>query len=192
VLRGLDATFRGGRLCAVTGPSGSGKTTLLHLLAGLELPTDGEVVVDGTALSTLDRGSRAELRGSTIAVVGQEPGLTPFLSARENVELGLALHGAGRNGAVEALAGVGLAERVEQRVSRLSTGERGRVAIARAVASRAPLILVDEPTSRLDEANALSVAALLARLARETGSAVVCATHDPLLIEQADDELSLA
>ncbi len=191
VLRGLDATFPGGTLCAVTGPSGSGKTTLLHLLAGLELPDGGEVVVDGLTLSELGREERARVRSQKIAFVGQEPGLTPFLSATENVELGLALHGAG-DGAVETLASLGLAERAGQRVSRLSTGERGRVAIARAVASGCPLILVDEPTSRLDEANALSIAALLARLARETGAAVVCATHDPILVEQADRELSLA
>jgi ABC-type lipoprotein export system ATPase subunit len=193
-LRALDATFRGGRLCAVTGPSGSGKTTLLHLLAGLEQPTAGDVVVEGTALSIMDREARAAFRAERIAFVGQEPGLTPFLSAQENVELGLALRGdAGETAprARDALEGVGLSERATQRVSRLSSGERERVAIARAVVRRCPLILVDEPTSRLDEANALSVAALLARLARETGAAVVCATHDPLLIEQADDELAL-
>jgi ABC-type lipoprotein export system ATPase subunit len=191
VLDGLDASFRAGTLTAVTGPSGSGKTTLLHLLAGLELPTSGEVVVEGTAVSALDRAARAELRAGMIAFVGQEPGLTPFLSALENVELGQALHRANGNGAVEALAGVGLSERAGQRVSRLSTGERGRVAIARALAARCRLILVDEPTSRLDQTNALSIAVLLARLARETGIAVVCATHDPLLIEQADERLVL-
>jgi ABC-type lipoprotein export system ATPase subunit len=191
VLRNLDATFRGGTLTAVTGPSGSGKTTLLHLLAGLELPSSGEVVVDGTVLSDLDRAARSELRAGTIAFVGQEPGLTSFMSAQENVELGQALHHSNGNGAIEALSEVGLSERVGQRVSRLSTGERGRVAIARALAARARLILVDEPTSRLDQQNAISVAFLLARLARETGIAVVCATHDPLLIEQADEELRL-
>jgi ABC-type lipoprotein export system ATPase subunit len=191
VLRDLDATFTGGMLCAVTGPSGSGKTTLLHLLAGLELPASGDVLVEGTVVSDLDRAARAELRAGKIAFVGQEPGLTPFLSALENVQLGQALHGANGNGAVEALADVGLSERAGQRVSRLSTGERGRVAIARALAARCRLILVDEPTSRLDQTNALSIAVLLARLARETGIAVVCATHDPLLIEQADEQLRL-
>jgi ABC-type lipoprotein export system ATPase subunit len=191
VLRDLGASFRGGTLTAVTGPSGSGKTTLLHLLAGLELPSSGDIVVDGTTLSGLDRAARAELRAGTIAFVGQEPGLTPFLSARENVELGQALHHTNGSGAVEALSDVGLSERVTQRVSRLSTGERGRVAIARALAANARLILVDEPTSRLDQQNAISVAVLLARLARETGVAIVCATHDPLLMEQADEQLRL-
>jgi ABC-type lipoprotein export system ATPase subunit len=190
-LRTVSATFLGGTLHAVTGPSGSGKTTLLHLLAGLETPTDGDVLVEGVSLARLDRAARARLRASSIGYVGQEPGLTPFLSATENVELGAALNGGGA-GAQHALERVGLAERAGQRVSRLSTGERGRVALARALASERPLVLVDEPTSRLDEANAHSVAALLVRVARETGAAVVCATHDPILIEQADEELSLA
>jgi ABC-type lipoprotein export system ATPase subunit len=191
VFGSLDAAFRAGRLCAVTGPSGSGKTTLLHLLAGLALPDSGHVIVNGVELSRLDRDARARFRSETIAFVGQEPGLTPFLSAQENVELGRLVHGA-ENGSSEALAELGLSERAGQHVSRLSTGERGRVAIARAVAAGSPVLLVDEPTAKLDEANALAIATLLARLARETGTAVVCATHDPILVEQADDELSLA
>jgi putative ABC transport system ATP-binding protein len=96
-----------------------------------------------------------------------------------------------RGPAQAALESVGLGERLRQRVSRLSHGERARVAIARAVAARPALLLADEPTSRLDSANALAIAVLLAQLARETGAAVLCATHDPLVIEQADDELRL-
>jgi ABC-type lipoprotein export system ATPase subunit len=194
-LRELTATFGSGRLCAVTGPSGSGKTTLLHLLAGLDLPTEGDVLVLGTELARLDRDERAAFRRDRIALAGQQPGLIPFLSARENVELALALRGAdGAEAAArarETLEAVGLAERAEQRVSRLSTGERGRVAIARALAPRPALLLADEPTSRLDQANALAVAGLLARLARESGATIVCATHDPIVIEHADEELKL-
>ena len=121
-------------------------------------------------------------------------GLVPHLSALENVELALALRGerAGRAAAFEALDAVGLSERATQRVARLSQGERARVAIARAAAAKPALLLADEPTSRLDGANAIAVAVLLARLARETGAAVVCATHDPLVIEQADTRLQLA
>jgi ABC-type lipoprotein export system ATPase subunit len=194
VLRGLEADFRGGRLHAVTGPSGSGKTTLLHLLAGLELPDRGSVVVDGRELTTLDREGRASERRKGISYVGQQAGLVPHLSAFENVELALAVRGLGdaRAAAFAALEEVGLAERARQRVSRLSQGERARAAIARAVVSRPRLLLADEPTSRLDSANALAVALLLARLARSTGMAVVCATHDPLVIDQADDVLELA
>jgi ABC-type lipoprotein export system ATPase subunit len=192
-LTGVSTDFRAGALTAVTGPSGSGKTTLLRLLAGLDLPSDGSVTVLGSELPALDRAERARFRRAHVAVVDQQVSLVPFLSARENVELALALRGARANHerALEALAAVGLEERAEQRVSRLSTGERARVAVARALACEPALLLADEPTSRLDAAYALAVAALLARLARERGTAVVCATHDPLLIEQADDELSL-
>ena len=186
----LDATFESGRVTVVTGPSGSGKTTLLHLLAGLDLPDTGEVLVDGIAVSALDRAARAELRRRHVALVPQQSGLVQFLSARENVELGQAIRGR-RGFAREAIASVGLAERAGQRVSRLSAGEQVRVAVARALAARPSLLLVDEPTARLDEANALRLATLLTALARETGAAVVCATHDPVVIEQADAELAL-
>ena len=196
VLDELDAAFAARRLYAVTGPSGSGKTTLLQLLAGLELPTSGEVHVLGTSLTELDRAARARFRRDRIALVGQEPGLVRFLSARENVELGLAIRGttgaAARERARDALDAVGLSERADQRVSRLSTGERGRVAIARALAARPALLLADEPTSRLDQANALAVGALFGRLVREWGTTIVCATHDHVVIEQADEELPLA
>jgi energy-coupling factor transport system ATP-binding protein len=191
VLDGLDADFRGGRLHAVTGPSGSGKTTLLHLLAGLELPDAGTVEIGGVELTALDRAARAACRREAIAYVGQQAGLVPHLSALENVELSLTLRGVAdtRADALQAIEAVGLGERATQRVARLSQGERARVAIARAVAARPRLLLADEPTSRLDGANAIAVANLLARLARDTGAAVLCATHDPLVIEQADDAL---
>jgi ABC-type lipoprotein export system ATPase subunit len=194
VLEGLDAEFGAGRLHAVTGPSGSGKTTFLHLLAGLELPDAGAIEVAGARLDTLDRDARAALRRRDIAYVGQQAGLVPHLSALENVELALTLRGVEetRLPALAALEAVGLAERARQRVARLSQGERARTAIARAVAARPRLLLADEPTSRLDQANALAVAVILGRLARETGAAVLCATHDPLVIEQADSQLSLS
>jgi ABC-type lipoprotein export system ATPase subunit len=191
VLDELDARFRSSTLTAVTGPSGSGKTTLLHLLAGLELPDAGEVDLLGTQLTQLDRAGRARFRREHIGYVGQQPGLVPTLSALENVELALALRGLPAEHARAALVAVGLEDRAEQRVSRLSTGERGRAAIARALAPRPQLLLADEPTSRLDQANAIAVGTLFVRLARDFGAAVVCATHDPLLIEQADEMLSL-
>ncbi|HET7045320.1 MAG TPA: ATP-binding cassette domain-containing protein [Gaiellaceae bacterium] len=195
-LAGLDATFERGRLVAVTGPSGSGKTTLLHVLAGLELPDEGEVLLGGVDVASLGRDARARLRRDVLGYVGQQPGLTPFLSARENVELGLALRGTpateATRRALDALEAVGLGERTEQRVERLSGGERLRVAVARALAPRPAILLADEPTSRLDQANALAVAVLLARLAREHGATIVCATHDPIVVEQADEELALA
>jgi ABC-type lipoprotein export system ATPase subunit len=191
VFTGLDATFESGRLTAVTGPSGSGKTTLLHLLAGLDLPDSGEVEICGVGLASLGRTGRAELRGQQIALVAQQPDLIPFLSARENVELTAAIRGLSGDGTGDLLAGVGLAERAGQRVARLSAGEQARAAVARALAARPRLLLVDEPTARLDQANARTLAVLLSTLARETGAAVVCATHDPVVIEHADTELPL-
>jgi ABC-type lipoprotein export system ATPase subunit len=195
VLDGLDADFSGGRLTALTGPSGSGKTTLLHILAGLRDPSAGSVSILGSDLAELGRDERAVLRRDPIAFIPQDPALTPFLSARENVEVALALRDLSpdeaQQRALDALAEVGLAERAEQRVARLSAGERQRVAIARALAAEAKLLLADEPTARLDEANALAVGALFGRYARERGAAVICATHDPLVVAEADDVLAL-
>jgi energy-coupling factor transport system ATP-binding protein len=196
VFHGLSIGLAAGELSAVTGPSGSGKSTLLHLLAGLDRPTAGDVRILGTPLAGLDDTGRALLRRSQIGLVAQGSDLVPFLSARETIELALALRGIGRDEAAAAarssLAAVGLGELGDQRVARLSMGERQRVAIARALAARPGLLLADEPTARLDEANARAVGALFAELARATGAAVVCATHDPVLIEHAQTELALA
>ena len=192
VFSALDASFESGRMTVVTGPSGSGKTTLLHLLAGLDLPDAGEIEVCGAPVHALDRAGRAELRRRYIALVAQQPGLVPFLSARENADLAEEIRGRAGPDARDALGVVGLSERASQRVSRLSAGEQVRVAVARALVAEPRLLLVDEPTARLDQANALTLAALLSRLARETGAAVVCATHDPVVIEQAAGELALA
>ncbi len=187
----LDASFPAGKLTVVTGPSGSGKTTLLHLLAGLEVPDEGDVLVGGVSLGSLDRAGRADLRRRAIAFVGQTPGLVPFLGARENTELGLELRGLPVEGVEEVLSAVGLVEHAERPVAELSAGQRGRAALARALAARPLALVADEPTARLDGANALALGALLADIARSSGTTVICATHDPLLIEQADAELSL-
>jgi ABC-type lipoprotein export system ATPase subunit len=195
VLSGLSATFAAGVTTAVTGPSGSGKSTLLHLLAGIDLPLEGDVAVLGTRLSGLDAAARARLRRTHVALVPQGTDLVPFLDARETVEMALARRGIGREAARReadaALASVGLADLAGQRVGRLSMGERQRVAIARALAARPRLLLADEPTARLDEANARAIGALLAELAAGSGVAVVCATHDPVLIGQASAAVSL-
>jgi putative ABC transport system ATP-binding protein len=126
-----------------------------------------------------------------LAFIGQTAGLTPFLGARENVELALELRGIPTTGAAAALEAVGLAEHADRPVAKLSAGQRERAAIARAIAVEPRVIVADEPTARLDGANALALGTLLADLARTTGATIVCATHDPLLIEQADAELSL-
>ncbi|HEV2902502.1 MAG TPA: ATP-binding cassette domain-containing protein [Gaiellaceae bacterium] len=189
-VEGLSGAFQAGRLTAITGPSGSGKTTVLHLLAGLDLPTEGEVIVLGHLLSGLSRSERAALRRRELAVIAQDAPLVPFLSARENVELGLQLRAAGGTG-LGALTSVGLGELAEQRVDRLSMGEQQRVAIARALAAEPALLLADEPSARLDEANAVAVGDLLARIVDELETTVVFSTHDPVLLEVADEVVDL-
>jgi ABC-type lipoprotein export system ATPase subunit len=193
VLDGISRTFEGGTFTTVVGRSGSGKTTLLHLLAGLDTPTEGEVLVQGSEVGSMGRSEVAGVRREHLALVTQEPGLVPYLSARENVELGLRIRRVSepKAGAARALAEVGLSGRLDHRADLLSAGERQRVAIARAIAVRPAILLADEPTARLDQANAHAVGELLAQLAHETGTAVVCATHDAAVIEHADAEVPL-
>jgi ABC-type lipoprotein export system ATPase subunit len=195
VFDGLAAEFAVGTLTAVTGRSGSGKSTLLRMLAGLERADAGEIVVGAESLVDLGREELAALRARRIGFVAQEPQLAGFLAASEQAALPLLLAGeqpeAAARGARSWLSAVGLDERAEQRVARLSAGERQRVAIARALAGGRGLLLVDEPTSHLDEATAAATAELLRRAAHVHGATVVCATHDPVLVEAADAELPL-
>jgi ABC-type lipoprotein export system ATPase subunit len=190
VLDGFSDVLGPGGLIAVTGPSGSGKTTLLRLLAGLDRPDAGSLELDSIGLDGLGSEQRAALRRERIGYLPQEPEPVEFLSTEENVRLVLRIRGWSAGDAAAraaaALARVGLAGYARQRVSRLSAGERQRVALARALASARGLLIVDEPTSRLDEANAAAVAELLAHAATEDRQTVVCATHDPQVIRGAD------
>jgi ABC-type lipoprotein export system ATPase subunit len=194
-LEDITARFSSQRLTAISGPSGSGKTTLLHLLAGLDLPTRGEVLVLDTVISRLDRASRAAFRRNRIALVAQDPPLVPFLTAEENVELALNVRGGSPNEvgrrSGDALAAVGLGGLAEQRVDRLSMGERQRVAIARAVSSEPKLLLADEPTARLDQANAAAFGELLTHLVDALGLSVIFSTHDAVLLNVADEVFEL-
>jgi ABC-type lipoprotein export system ATPase subunit len=196
VLRSFDASFSGGRLTAVEGRSGSGKTTLLHLIAGLERPDAGSVVVAGVDLGTLDREQLAAHRRDHIGWVGQEPGLVPFATALENALLALEIHHGGRAPEHEPearawLERLGLGDCADRAADRLSAGERQRVAIARALARRPDVLLLDEPTARLDQESAALVAGLLVAAARLAGAAVICATHDALLTQRADEVIRL-
>jgi ABC-type lipoprotein export system ATPase subunit len=193
VLRDVSASFAAGTFTALVGRSGSGKTTLLHLLAGLDRPTSGSVTLLGRALDGLDRAELAELRRLHVALVTQEPGLIPYLTAAENARLVLALRGRDDDEELVArvLADVSLEHRIDSPAAKLSAGERQRLAVARALAAGTELLLMDEPTARLDEENAHAVVRLLGRAARTHGLAVVCATHDPVLIEAADTILPL-
>jgi ABC-type lipoprotein export system ATPase subunit len=190
VLGGFTHDFAPGRMTAITGRSGAGKTTLLKLVAGLDRPSSGQVILDGHSLGDRNGEQLASLRRERIGYLPQEPVPIGFLSAEENTVLVLRIRGwdadaaAGR--AARALTRAGLADRARQRVHRLSAGEAQRLALARALASARGLLIVDEPTSRQDENNARAVAALLAAAAHEEGQTVICATHDPAVIRQAD------
>ncbi|MGH3136223.1 MAG: ABC transporter ATP-binding protein [Gaiellaceae bacterium] len=193
VLSDLSYAFKEGRLVVVLGRSGCGKTTLLHLLAGLERPSAGEVSVLDELISRKSRPEVAAFRRRAIALVAQEPGLVPHLSALENVQLTLTIRNeeAMSSRARAALEDVGLGEKLDQRARSMSAGERQRVAIARAIAADVRLLLVDEPTGRLDEENGRAIGHLLARTASARGLAVVCATHDPVVIDRADEVIDL-
>lgn len=190
----VTARFARGGFHVVTGPSGSGKTTLLRLVTGLDRPTDGRVITLGTDLATLDRDGTAAFRATRIGLVDQVRDLVPFLSAAENVALGLAIRG--HDGpdvgdrAGDALERLGVGALADRRPDGLSAGERLRVALARALASRPELLVLDEPTAALDRAGARAVARTLADL--DDGSVTIIATtHDPILIEAASDRLDL-
>jgi peptide/nickel transport system ATP-binding protein len=195
VLHGLTRCLAAGQVTAVAGASGSGKTTLLRLIAGLDRPDSGAILLDARDVAADDAEAVAALRRRRIGYLAQEPAPVGFLSAEENIVLALRTRGwteadaRARAGAV--LARVGLNERARQRASRLSAGEAQRLALARALATARGLLIVDEPTSRLDEANAAMTAELLRAAAREDGQTVLCATHDERLLALADDVLDL-
>jgi len=195
VLSGLTHDFAPGQLTAITGRSGAGKTTLLKLMAGLDRPSSGRVMLDGQPLGDHTGEQLASLRRLRIGYLSQEPAPIEFLSAEENTVLILRIRGWGADDAAEragtALSRAGLADRARQRVRRLSAGEAQRLALARALAGARGLLIVDEPTSRQDETNAGAVAALLAAAAHQDGQTVICATHDPTVIGQADHVFAL-
>jgi len=189
-----SAAFRRGGFHVVTGPSGSGKTTLLRLVSGLDRPSTGRVITLDHELGSLDREALARMRAQQIGIVDQNRDLVPFLSALENVELGLEIRGkAGTDATARAMAAmvrVGMADRAGRSPDGLSAGERLRVAIARAIVAEPELLILDEPTAALDRAGARSVAELLRGFDGERVT-ILATTHDPALIEAASDRLDL-
>jgi putative ABC transport system ATP-binding protein len=194
VLRDVSFAVPQGAFVAIVGPSGSGKTTLLGLLAGLDTPTRGRVILDGADLTSLSEDARAQLRGEKVGFVFQSFQLIPTLTALENVQVPLELRGESGAGARARvlLDRVGLGDRLDHLPTQLSGGEQQRVAIARAFVNRPRILFADEPTGNLDAGTGSRIVALLDALNRESGSTVVLVTHDLTLAQHAQRLIRLA
>jgi ABC-type lipoprotein export system ATPase subunit len=184
-----------GEFVAISGPSGSGKTTLLHVLGGLLEPSSGYCMVKSKELYAMSDGERTAFRLATIGLVFQRFNLIPYLSARENVELAFYLQGCAHGEQVrragDLLDQLGLNSRAGNRPAALSVGEQQRVAVARAVAAGAPVLLADEPTGNLDPESATAVMELIARERTERDLTVVLVTHQPRIAQRADRSIRL-
>jgi putative ABC transport system ATP-binding protein len=193
ILDSVDLAIDPGECVAILGPSGSGKSTMLALMAGLDRPSSGEVLIDGTPIQDLSEDALALLRRRTIGFVFQSYQLLGNLTALENVMLPVELAGAddARARAAALLAEVGLAERGHHYPSRLSGGEQQRVALARAFAVAPPLLLADEPTGNLDSATGGRVLDTLMALRARHGTTLVMVTHDPAIAARADRQVHL-
>ncbi|MGD9160695.1 MAG: ABC transporter ATP-binding protein [Desulfobacteraceae bacterium] len=188
-VRHLDLTIDKGEFTAIVGPSGSGKTTLLNLIGGLDSPSYGRIIIDGTNIADLKQSEMVEYRLHHIGFVFQAYNLIPVLSARENVEFIMLLQGMRKkerhNRAKELLDAVGLGERMESRPSQLSGGQQQRVAVARALASHPAFVLADEPTANLDSESTASLLDLMDELNKKFEMTFVFSTHDARVIQRA-------
>ena len=194
MLRNVSFTVQPGEFVAITGPSGSGKTTLLGLLAGLDTPSGGRVILDGAEMSSMTEDERARVRSAKVGFVFQSFQLISTLTAAENVQVPLELRGeeGAERRAADLLERVGLAERATHFPTQLSGGEQQRVAIARAFSNRPSILFADEPTGNLDAASGERVVALLEDLNHESGSTVIIVTHDAVLAARARRQIRLA
>jgi len=193
ILQPLDLAIPDGRVVAITGPSGSGKSTLLGLIAGLDAPSTGRIMIDDVDITTLSEDALARLRGARIGFVFQFFHLLPSLTAFENVLVPIEIAG-GANPARRAdalLAEVGLTDRRDHYPSQLSGGEQQRVAIARALANDPPILLADEPTGNLDSTTGRQVIDLLLQVHRSRRTTLVFVTHDPEIAAIADMSIAL-
>jgi putative ABC transport system ATP-binding protein len=193
ILHPLTLDVPRGRFMAIVGPSGSGKSTLLGLIAGLDAPTSGAVLIDGVDITRLDEDALARLRGEKIGFVFQFFHLIPSLTAFENVSVPMEIAGAAdaRSRTKRLLEEVGLSDRAHHYPSQLSGGEQQRVALARALANAPPIVLADEPTGNLDTTTGHHILELLREVHRVRGTTIVLVTHDADLAAIADSRLVL-
>jgi len=194
-LKNLNLTIDRGSFVALMGPSGSGKTTLLNLLAGIDRPSEGELIIDGAPIHTLGRNNLAQWRADHIGYIFQLYNLIPVLTAYENIELPLLLHSLSRKErhrrVAQALDVVGISDRYKHYPRQLSGGQEQRVAIARAIVTEPTILLADEPTGDLDRETGTAIMDLLQKLKTEQGQTIVMVTHDPLTTKWANTILHL-
>jgi putative ABC transport system ATP-binding protein len=193
ILKGIDLLVPRGQFVTIMGASGSGKSTLLGLLAGLDSPSEGQVLVDGVDISNMPEDTLAGVRGAKIGFVFQSYQLIPTLTAFENVLLPFELnrHEDGKTQARALLADVGLGDRLHHYPVQLSGGEQQRVALARAFVLEPPIVMADEPTGNLDSTNGRHVLELLTTRQRESGTTLVMVTHDSAIAARADRRIEL-
>ena len=189
ILKGISFQIMSGEFVSIMGPSGSGKSTLLGIIAGLDNPTSGQVLIDDIDITTMSEGKLASVRNNKIGMVFQAFNLIPTLTAQENVEVPLYVgkhKGSPSERSKELLDLVGLTHRLNHRPNQLSGGEQQRVAIARALATDPAFVLADEPTGNLDAKNSENLLKLFAYLRAQTGKTFIIATHDPNVAAHAD------
>jgi putative ABC transport system ATP-binding protein len=194
LLKGISVRIGCGEFVALVGPSGSGKSTLLGIIAGLDSPTSGQVLLDGIDITRMNEGQLASVRNRKIGMVYQAFNLIPTLTAQENVEVPLYVgkhhHPPGQQ-ARAMLELVGLGHRLKHRSNQLSGGEQQRVAIARALVAKPALVIMDEPTGNLDQRNSELVLRMIREVRAATGTTVLIATHDPQVAAAADRAITL-
>jgi putative ABC transport system ATP-binding protein len=189
ILKGISFQIASGEFVSIVGPSGSGKSTLLGIIAGLDNPTTGQVLIDGVDITHMKENKLASVRNSKIGMIFQAFNLIPTLTAQENVEIPLYVgkhKGSPSARAQELLELVGLSHRLNHRPNQLSGGEQQRVAIARSLATDPAFVIADEPTGNLDAKNGENVLKLIADLRAQTGKTFIIATHDPVIASHAD------